>query len=338
MPKERRNTKRRPDLLYSGLFSIFILGAFCYHHYTVNEVIKQMRELSNRGMTSTSKEIIREEEEYITPKQEDEIPDKEDSGDEEIPESFPGLRVIVAGLERSGTTVIGRLIMNAPCIIGATETGYLLAETPADIESIQPWFDWNDVTKYKSHFMYRLTPDNVAEMKNAQNFAEMYDILRNRSHLFNELNDEKYCKKPYQIVDKTPKYVHPNHFEKILKKTPNVPVIVMQKSFESVQESKAKRGHNLKRDYYDSVYNNVAEMKKKYPNRIMVVQLDKLMENPDVVMTNVFGFLGLNWDREYLKMSGLKKKFSRYPSKLEALDEWEFVSGKHSPSLAKVDT
>mmetsp|Transcript_5673 Transcript_5673/g.6969 ORF Transcript_5673/g.6969 Transcript_5673/m.6969 type:complete len:210 (+) Transcript_5673:126-755(+) len=133
-------------------------------------------------------------------------------------ESFPSLRALVVGLEHSGTTMAGRLIMNAPCVIGAGETGYLLAETPAEIHSVQPWFEWNNAKTRDDDMWYKLQPNDIDDMKNAKDFVEMYNILRERSHLFNDLNDEEYCEKPYQIVDKTPRYVYPTHFEMILKK------------------------------------------------------------------------------------------------------------------------
>eukprot|EP00551_Chaetoceros_affinis_P002704 CAMPEP_0203650242 /NCGR_PEP_ID=MMETSP0088-20131115/24126_1 /ASSEMBLY_ACC=CAM_ASM_001087 /TAXON_ID=426623 /ORGANISM="Chaetoceros affinis, Strain CCMP159" /LENGTH=284 /DNA_ID=CAMNT_0050508937 /DNA_START=168 /DNA_END=1022 /DNA_ORIENTATION=+ len=245
-------------------------------------------------------------------------------------ESFPSLRALVVGLEHSGTTMAGRLIMNAPCVIGAGETGYLLAETPAEIHSVQPWFEWNNAKTRDDDMWYKLQPNDIDDMKNAKDFVEMYNILRERSHLFNDLNDEEYCEKPYQIVDKTPRYVYPTHFEMILKKTPNVPVIVLQKPFEALQKSWAKRESVLTKELYDQVFDNVDNMKKKYPNRIFMLQYDELMNEPDNAMKSVFEFLGLKWDHQYLKMAGLKKKFSDYDRTISQLANMEFEKGAHS--------
>ena len=88
-------------------------------------------------------------------------------------------------------------------------------------------------------------------------------------------------------------------FNSIDKTSPNIPVIVMQKPFEALK-------------------------------RLLVVHSDELMEDPDVVMTNLFNFVGLKQDHNYLKMSGLKKKFSVYPGKVKSLKEWKFVSGNNS--------
>jgi len=249
--------------------------------------------------------------------------------------SFPNLRALVVGLEHSGTTITGRLIMNAPCIIGATETGYLLAKTPGEIHRVRPWFEWHSAERGSNKMMYRLQPNDIDDMKNAKDFMEMYDILRHRSHLFNDLNDEKYCDRPYQMVDKTPRYIYPEYFEMILERTPNVPVIVLQRPFESLEKSWAQRKSVLRRDWYDLVFDNVDKMRKKYPKRIFVLQYNELMDDPDLTMTNVFEFLGLKWDHQYFKMTGLKKKFLHYDGIPSHLAELEFEVGRHSPDIEK---
>jgi hypothetical protein len=63
-----------------------------------------------------------------------------------------GLVAIVTGLEHSGTTLMGRLLNNAPCVIGAYETGFLLAETPRDIDGVHPWYV---IGSYR-HFLFYL--------------------------------------------------------------------------------------------------------------------------------------------------------------------------------------
>ena len=244
--------------------------------------------------------------------------------------SFPNLYALVVGLEHSGTTITGRLIMNAPCIIGAVETGYLLAKEPSQIQRVRPWYEWHSAEKSTNKMMYMLQPDDIADMKNAKTFVEMYDILRHRSHIFNDLVDEEYCNKPYKMVDKTPRYVYPEYFETILERTPDVPVIVLQRPFESLHRSWAARTHVLKKDWYDAVFDNVTDMKEKYPGRIFVLQYDELMDDPDVTMTKVFEFLGLKWDHQYLKMAGLKKKFSPYNGMSDHFSTLEFEVGEHS--------
>ena len=58
------------------------------------------------------------------------------------------LHVIVTGMEYTGRTILSELIMNVPELIGPFETGFLLAEKPADFSNIAPFYQWvtrNDV-------------------------------------------------------------------------------------------------------------------------------------------------------------------------------------------------
>ena len=63
----------------------------------------------------------------------------------------------------------------------------------------------------------------------------------------------------------------------------------------------------------------------------MLVQYDELMEDPNSVMNTVFQFIGLEWQSDYLAMTGLKKKFINYPAKVQSdIVDWEFVAHSHS--------
>lgn len=246
-------------------------------------------------------------------------------------QSFPNLRALVVGLENSGTTITGQLMMNAPCVIGAYETGFLLASEPRYIDHVLPWYGWNHIDNDWPLISYRLQEQDYQDMKKANNFEQMYDILRSRSHLFNDVIDEEYCSKPYQMVDKTPRYVYPKYFEDIVAKTPNVPVIVLVKLFEKQKESWARRGNVLTKEFYDEVFQNVEYVQQKYPNRIMLVQYDELMADPNTVMNTVFEFIGLEWHSDYLTMTGVKKKFIKYPPRVqEYIANWEFVADSHT--------
>jgi len=240
---------------------------------------------------------------------------------------FSALRAILTGMGHSGTTVTAKILFNAPCVIGATETGFFMAKTPGDIRNIHPFIDWHMNMDIKD--MYMLKSGDVDALAKAKDFPQMLDILRNRSHLFNNLIDEPYCDKPYQMIDKTPGYMNIPNFERILKETHSaqVPVIVLKKSYESLNASTAKRwGHGVPRHSYDSTYNNVERMIRKYPNRIMVVHWNDMLLDIESVMQEIFYFIGLEWRSNYLKMTNLKKKFASYGERVvNAIDGWHWV-------------
>ena len=255
-----------------------------------------------------------------------------DESSQAVPKDH-GLRAIVTGIEHSGTTVMGYLLYNAPCVIGAFETGYLLAKNPTEIHNVHPWFQWNCAETNTRDLNYRLTPGDREVMKGAPNFLSMYGILRQRSYLFNELVDELNCTKPYQMIDKTPHYVYPENFRRVLSNTPGVPVIVMQKDFDKLVESWAKRNQTMTRQRYDATYNNVQKVKRRFPDRILVVQEEELMAQPNAVLQDVFAHVGLEWKEEYLEMKGLLRKVSNDPDLTKRIEKWQFGAGKHSPSL-----
>ena len=53
-----------------------------------------------------------------------------------------GLRVIVTGLENSGTTIVSELIMLTPELFGGLECGLLLAPSPAHFRHVEPFQRW----------------------------------------------------------------------------------------------------------------------------------------------------------------------------------------------------
>jgi len=242
---------------------------------------------------------------------------------------FSALRAIVTGLEHSGTTAISKVLFNAPCVIGAWETGFLLEESPSDIRNL-PWMRWH--TDMNIEDMYMLKPEDIDALEDARNFPEMLDALRNRSHIFNNLIDESWCDKPYQMIDKTPAYIYKLHFERILKEThaAHVPVVVVKKSLKSLRESWGKRKDRLPKYFYRKTYSNVERMIRKYPNRIMVVNWDDVAPNVESVMQEVFQFIGLKWRTDYLKMTNLKKKFAIYGKVwTDSIAQWEWNISHH---------
>ena len=244
--------------------------------------------------------------------------------------STHGLRAIVTGLEHSGTTLTGSILYNIPCVIGAFETGYLIAESPKEIETVHPWFLWNMKKSNRTNLNYRLVDEDVEAMKNVTDFMQMYDILRQRSYLFNNLNDEEYCETPYQMVDKTPRYIYPAYFEQVLEKTPGVPVIVTKKNFNKLKESWDARKGNLTQQFYDEVFDNVWKMKMKYKGRILIIHEEDVMEHPEATMQDVFNHIGIEFKTEYLQMTGLLKKFSNDAETCKRIEHLKFQAGKHS--------
>ncbi len=93
-----------------------------------------------------------------------------------------------------------------------------------------------------------------------------------------------------------------------------MPVIFAQKGFDKLRDSWSRRNSTLTREFYNKTFDNVRKMKEKYPNRILIIRDEDLMEHPDVVMSDVFHHVGLQWRTEYLQMEGLLKSLRTTPS------------------------
>ena len=61
-----------------------------------------------------------------------------------------------------------------------------------------------------------------------------------------------------------------------------------------------RRNSTLTEQVYNQTYDNVYQMKEKFPDRILLVQEEELMKDPSVVMQNVFKHVGLEWKDDYL--------------------------------------
>jgi hypothetical protein len=250
-------------------------------------------------------------------------------------DELPPIRAIVTGLEHSGSNIIAKTLFNAPCMIGAPETAFLIADTPADIEEkeTKQWMDQHQNMKQLDD--YTLSHDDIEVMKQAKDFLEMYNILRERSPLFEEIREDD-CSIP-QVIDHTPQYVYPSHLEGVLSKTPGVPVIITQMSFETLSEFWAGEGRTLTQNEYDEVFDNIENLQKKYPHRIKIIDCNtELTFDTAFVMVEVFRSLSLRWDAGFLDMSGLRKKVSGKPKYEEAfkvlIDHFHLLPGRKSTS------
>merc|ERR1712179_189460 len=99
-------------------------------------------------------------------------------------------------------------MFNAPCVLGAHETGYLLAEEPSQIDMLHPSYEWNQLKAPNDNkppnLSYGLSPKNYEAMKGARNFAELYQLLRHNSPLLSRIDVvDKRCglenREPYEV-------------------------------------------------------------------------------------------------------------------------------------------
>jgi len=330
-----------------ALASILLLAT---RHVSLNNNNQQMQQKIRRTLVGSSSDLDPRtvEEKEVAPMSSSSSSNN-DNNDFDF-RVMAGLAAIITGLEHAGTTMFANMLYNVPCIMGAYETGYLLAESPAEIDSLHPTYEWNrnEVSNssrngFHPQLNYHLSDDDCQAMKEAKNFANMYQILRHKSRLFSSEyipttniimadNDShshssaSACETPYQIIDKSPSYIQPEYFEDILEKTPMVPVFVLDRRDDDKEaEEKASAAH--RRHKTAIIHDNIRAMQTKYPGRIHIITFGDLMSRPETVMRQVFSILELKdeWKTEYLEMKGLLSKLQNFPDSVRAeIAPWLF--------------
>ena len=205
------------------------------------------------------------------------------------------LGVIITGYEHTGTTMLAQLIKSAPGLFGGFECGIGVID---DVPQFYEWLTWSP-----ENDLWGLTDESRDIVVNSRCMAEKYYHLHRYSPLFHYGNHYDDF-----IVDKTPRYLH--HLVEIMKETPGIPVIVTNRDQEHLRMSYRKRGYS---DHFIDTQMKIAGEQidlatKRYPGRIKIVDTTQWLTKPNEIMEDVFDFLGLQWNPEYLNMNALNLK------------------------------
>jgi len=212
------------------------------------------------------------------------------------------LFTIVTGLEHSGITIVSQLIMSAPHVYGGVECGTLLASETSKLDEVLPFYD----SKMRSKSAERhcgISIDQKDNFLNSTCHAEVYDRLHRYSSLYLHPPDEDSW-----ILDKTQLYIR--MLVDVMDRSPGVPVVVTEKSFNDQKKSLKKRGEKIKviKQIIEIKNESLRQAREKYPDRLHVVDMTALYLDPHTVMGQVFDFLGLKWQPKYLTMEAFNSK------------------------------
>jgi len=211
------------------------------------------------------------------------------------------LRVIVTGMEHTGTTILSELIMSAPGLIGPFETGFLLAETPSDFRQVTPFFEWVSRTDVKNAFL-GLSSTQVQTLLQQPTHRDMYTYAMENSMFFKNIPSQWY-------VDKTPSYVY--SLQQVMERAgPGVKVVVSMKSYEAAYKSWVTRRNASEAEFkaaYQLFQSSVQEASKAFPGQIYLQDYGDLFGNyikgnktlAYVSGKLLFDWLGLEWKNEY---------------------------------------
>jgi len=190
-------------------------------------------------------------------------------------------------MEHSGTTWLADLIRGHPNINSGFECGVLLGASPADFPQIHPFYEWMLKAKNPSH--WAVTPDKMARVIAAPDWDTMYARIMESSPLFD-------AQTPF-LLDKTPAYMP--ILKDILKKV-SAPIIVIYKPILYQYTSYKKRNISLA-DFvnrYAAYIGGFLEAYKHGPHRFKVILHEELVNNTQMVLQDIFRFLGVRLPEE----------------------------------------
>lgn len=215
-----------------------------------------------------------------------------------------GLFVIVTGMEHSGTTLVSELLMSAPRLFGAFESGFLLEDSPKDFHKRQTFFKWSIQTVTSSLHWGLTRKQRDQYVTRSACLAEMYRRVHEASPLFKlPKNADSW------IIDKTPSYIY--NLTRILQLTPGVPIVVTVKDQDAQLQSLIKRGVRRKgaMSRIAGASRALQDAQAVYPERIFTVNMTDLYLNPNTVMERLFQHLSIGpWDPSFLTMQALNAK------------------------------
>ena len=191
------------------------------------------------------------------------------------------------------------------------EGGFLLADSPKEFHKIQPYYNYFKL-------LWKLTDDEMTYICNTDYWGEAYGRAREKSKVIKN--------KKTKIFDKTPIYM--KYLSEVLMKVPGILCVVIVRDPRSVMSSWAKwTGHeqdiegcvnkNLQEytDRYLSYANGFNKAFQTLSDRILLIQYEHLCLNSEIVLRNIFNFLGLEFKKKYMKFSSKYNVYGKSVSK-----------------------
>lgn len=190
------------------------------------------------------------------------------------------LKLIICGLEHSGTTICLNLLKKHPSLDSGLECGVLKSESPRFIEE-----KWKNIVKDT----WRVSNNDMNYVIDTDDFKIFYQRLLEKSSNIENKN--------VFIIDKTPFYIY--ILDDVIKKVPDVKIIVMRKTLDNQLKSFIKRGVSREKTIklHKDNYKNV-EILQNYYDNIKIVDYENLISNPNNVIKDMIEFIGLDFSSD----------------------------------------
>jgi hypothetical protein len=206
-------------------------------------------------------------------------------------DTFP-LRLVITGIEHSGTTLLSTLVKQDPKLAGGFECGFLLADRPDEFKNIHPWYEWMQESVEKK--MWGISSGKLEKICSSGNWEEAYRRLVTYSPVFEQKNYQQVC-------DKTPRYL--SCLDSVLGKIPDyVPCLVIEKEIEQLWRSHKKRNSDLTHfgEVVKKYHNGLSQALQSYGKRIYRVKYEALCTDMNNQLKQIFEFIDRPFEKKYV--------------------------------------
>lgn len=208
------------------------------------------------------------------------------------------LACVVCGIVHTGTTIMLKMFLQHPQILGPAEGHILRAQTPRHLRNMEQ----RKNRTFKG--LWKLSKEDFLTVTDHEDFNSFFHDLRMRSPVIKD--------KTARLIDKTPSYVY--KLDQCLDKTEDVPFIVMKKDPRNYCYSLSQRRvpwDKIIRLYKHSYETMLSKCLKQYPGRVLVVQWEKLVMNPEKTMRKVCAHVGIPYDENAYTKEFFEKKIKK---------------------------
>lgn len=240
-------------------------------------------------------------------------------------ETTPKLKVIVTGMEHSGTTFLSQLItVNSSLINSGFECGILLSESPRKFYEVEPFYEW----LCREDLGWALTEEQRKYICETDTYDEFYSRLIKTSSLFK-------AGEPY-VLDKTPAYCY--YLSGIINKMPGVPILIIMKDIELMWHSYLNR--NLSFEYFvENFLKFKASLLEVLPHKqIKIIKLEDIESYNLEKIKDIFSFINLPLENikkiQDFKWDGISADFNLAKAKKEATAA---ISEEHKIALKEIN-
>jgi glycosyltransferase involved in cell wall biosynthesis len=218
------------------------------------------------------------------------------------------LKVIITGMEHSGTLLLSRLIIeNSILINSGSECGVLLSESPRKFREIEPFYEW---FCEESHG-WALTKELREYICDTDSFADFYARLVRTCTLFSK-------GEPY-ILDQTPAYSY--YLFNIVKRAAGVPILIVLQDIERLWCAYKERNFTFE-EFIERYMRFKTSVLDVLPNKnIKIIGFNEIVGEDIKKIEEIFSLIDLPLEKKKLQLDDLKNAAPNYFYSAEHVSE-----------------